>query len=200
MNLNTLSGEALPVSEAVFAREFNEALCHQVVQAILDNQHFGTKKQKTRSEVRGGGRKPWKQKGTGRARAGTRSSPIWRSGGVNFAARPVHTEKKINKKMYFGAMRSVLSEIARQERLVVTEEFKLETHKTKELVAKLHDLGLTSVLIVVDDFDDQLELAARNIPKVYVALSSEIDPLDLISFERVLMTVPAIRQLEEKFS
>ncbi|KZY57121.1 50S ribosomal protein L4, partial [Pseudoalteromonas shioyasakiensis] len=157
---------ALEVSEATFGREFNEALVHQVVVAYAAGARQGTRAQKTRSEVSGGGKKPWSQKGTGRARAGTIRSPIWRSGGVSFAAKPQDHSQKVNRKMYRGAIKSILSELVRQERLIVVEQFGLEAPKTKELVSKLKELELKDVLIVTEEVDENLFLSARNLYKV----------------------------------
>ncbi|TDF37601.1 50S ribosomal protein L4 [Alteromonadaceae bacterium M269] len=187
----------LEVSEATFGREFNEALVHQVVVAFGAGARQGTKAQKTRSEVRGGGKKPWRQKGTGRARAGTIRSPIWRSGGVTFAAKPQDHSQKVNRKMYRGAVKSILSELVRQERLVVVENFAVETPKTKDLVAKLKDLDLNDVLIVTPEVEENMFLAARNLYKVDVRDVQGIDPVSLIAFEKVLITADAVKQLEE---
>ena len=191
---------ALEVSEATFGREFNEALVHQVVVAYAAGARQGTKAQKTRSEVAGGGKKPWRQKGTGRARAGTIRSPIWRSGGTTFAAKPQTHEQKVNKKMYRGAVKSILSELIRQDRLQVVENFELEAPKTKQLVAKLKELNLNDVLIVTKEVDENLFLASRNLHKVDVRDVQGIDPVSLIAFENVLMTADAVKQLEEVLS
>ena len=188
---------ALEVSEATFGREFNEALVHQVVVAYGAGARQGTKAQKTRAEVRGGGKKPWRQKGTGRARAGTIRSPIWVGGGRAFAAKPQDHSQKVNKKMYRGAIRSILSELVRQERLVVVEKFGVDEPKTKALVAKLNDLELNDVLIVTAEVEENLFLAARNLYKVDVRDVQGIDPVSLIAFEKVLITADAIKQLEE---
>ena len=190
----------LEVSEATFGREFNEALVHQVVVAYAAGARQGTKAQKTRSEVAGGGKKPWRQKGTGRARAGTIRSPIWRSGGTTFAAKPQNHEQKVNKKMYRGAVKSILSELIRQDRLQVVENFELEAPKTKQLVAKLKELNLNDVLIVTKEVDENLFLASRNLHKVDVRDVQGIDPVSLIVFENVLMTADAVKQLEEVLS
>jgi large subunit ribosomal protein L4 len=199
MNLNLAGGAAtVDVSEATFGKEYNEALVHQVVTAYLAAARQGTRAQKTRSEVRGGGAKPWRQKGTGRARAGTIRSPIWRSGGTTFAAKPQSFEQKVNKKMYRAAMRSILSELARQDRLVAVEEFTLETPKTKVLASKLKDMELSKVLIVTSEVDTNLFLAARNIPHVEVVDVAAADPVSLVAYDKVLVTVPALRQFEEK--
>ena len=191
---------ALEVSEATFGREFNEALVHQVVVAYAAGARQGTKAQKTRSEVAGGGKKPWRQKGTGRARAGTIRSPIWRSGGTTFAAKPQNHEQKVNKKMYRGAVKSILSELIRQDRLQVVENLELEAPKTKQLVAKLKELNLNDVLIVTKEVDENLFLASRNLHKVDVRDVQGIDPVSLIAFENVLMTADAVKQLEEVLS
>ena len=188
---------ALEVSEATFGREFNEALVHQVVVAFGAGARQGTKAQKTRAEVRGGGKKPWKQKGSGRARAGTIRSPIWRSGGVAFAAKPQDHSQKVNKKMYRGAIQSILSELVRQDRLIVVEQFSVESPKTKELLSKLAALELKDVLIVTSEVDENLFLSARNLYKVDVRDVQGIDPVSLIAFEKVLMTAAAVKQLEE---
>ncbi|MFT6086530.1 MAG: large subunit ribosomal protein L4 [Glaciecola sp.] len=188
---------ALEVSDTTFGREFNEALVHQVVVAFGAGARQGTKAQKTRAEVRGGGKKPWRQKGTGRARAGTIRSPIWVGGGRAFAAKPRDFEQKVNKKMYRGAIQSILSELVRQERLIVVEKFGVETPKTKELLAKLNEYGLTDVLIVTPEVDENLFLASRNLYKVDVRDVQGIDPVSLIAFDKVLITAEAIKQLEE---
>ncbi|MDN4502541.1 50S ribosomal protein L4 [Alteromonadaceae bacterium BrNp21-10] len=188
---------ALEVSEATFGREFNEALVHQVVVAYGAGSRQGTRAQKTRSEVRGGGKKPWRQKGTGRARAGTIRSPIWRSGGVTFAAKNQDHSQKVNKKMYRGAIKSILSELVRQERLIVVEKFAIDAPRTKDLVAKLNELELNDVLIVTSEVDENLFLSARNLYKVDVRDVAGIDPVSLIAFEKVLMTADAVKQLEE---
>ena len=194
------ANSALEVSEATFGRDFNEALVHQVVVAFGAGARQGSKAQKTRSEVRGGGAKPWRQKGTGRARAGTIRSPIWRSGGVTFAAKPQDHSQKVNKKMYRGAIQSILSELVRQERLIVVEKFAVETPKTKELISKLKELELKDVLIVTSDVDENLFLSARNLYKVDVRDVQGIDPVSLIAFEKVLMTADAVKQLEESLA
>ena len=191
------AGNALEVSEATFGRDFNEALVHQVVVAYAAGARQGTRKQKTRSEVSGGGAKPWKQKGTGRARAGTIRSPIWRSGGVTFAARPQDHSQKVNRKMYRAALQSIFSELVRQERLVVVENFAVETPKTKELVAKLKDLDLKDVLIVTDEVEENLFLAARNLYKVDVRDVAGLDPVSLVGFYKVVVTAAAVKQIEE---
>ncbi|BDY03192.1 MULTISPECIES: 50S ribosomal protein L4 [Ferrimonas] len=188
---------ALEVSETTFGREFNEALVHQVVTAYAANARQGTVSQKTRAEVAGTGKKPWRQKGTGRARAGTVKSPIWRSGGVAFAAKPQDHSQKVNKKMYRAALQSILSELVRQERLIVVEKFGVEAPKTKELVAKLKELSVDDVLIVTGEVDENLFLASRNLYKVDARDVAGIDPVSLIAFDKVLMTADAVKQIEE---
>jgi len=197
MELMVKGADALTVSETTFGRDFNEALVHQVVVAYAAGARQGTRAQKTRSEVSGGGAKPWRQKGTGRARAGTIRSPIWRTGGVTFAAKPQDHSQKVNKKMYRGAMKSILSELVRQERLIVVDNFSVEAPKTKELVAKLKELELTDVLIVTSEVDENLFLAARNLYKVDARDVAGIDPVSLIAFDKVLMTAEAVKQVEE---
>ena len=201
MNLNIMgASQGIDVSDMTFGREFNEALVHQVVVSYMAGGRQGTKAQKTRSEVNGGGRKPFRQKGTGRARAGTIRSPIWRGGGTTFAAKPRDYSKKVNKKMYRGAMQAILSELVRQERLVVATDFKVEAAKTKEMVAKLKELELDTVLIVVEEVDDRLYLAARNLKNVDVVDVQGVNPVNLIGFEKVLFTVDALRKAEEKLA
>ncbi|MBI2792346.1 MAG: 50S ribosomal protein L4 [Gammaproteobacteria bacterium] len=187
----------IEVSDAAFGREYNEALVHQVVVALMNGARAGTKQQKTRAEVRGGGAKPWRQKGTGRARAGTIRSPLWRKGGVIFAARPRDHSQKVNKKMYRGAMSSILSELIRQNRLRVVNDFIIDQPKTKSLVGRLKELNLERVLIVVDQLDENLYLSARNVPNVAVREASGVNPVQLLKFDNVLITVDALRKLEE---
>ena len=191
------SGE-LQVSEATFGGRFNEALVHQVVTAYRNAGRSGTKAQKSRAEVRGGGKKPWSQKGTGQARAGSNRSPIWVGGGKTFAAKPRSFEQKVNRKMYRGALRSMLSELARTERLVVTDALALEAPKTKLLAGQLKAWSLESVLIVVEASDEKLFLAARNLPHVEVIEVSALNPLSLVRHDKVLMTVGAVKLLEER--
>ncbi|OBW93515.1 50S ribosomal protein L4 [Gallibacterium salpingitidis] len=188
---------ALTVSETTFGREFNEALVHQVVVAYAAGARQGSRAQKTRAEVSGSGKKPWRQKGTGRARSGDIKSPIWRSGGVTFAAKPQDHSQKVNKKMYRGAIKSILSELVRQERLIVVEKFEVEAPKTKVLVQKLKQMALDDVLIITANVDENLYLAARNLYKVDVRDVQGIDPVSLIAFDKVVMTVDAVKQVEE---
>ncbi|MGQ4879060.1 50S ribosomal protein L4 [Billgrantia sp. LNSP4103-1] len=201
MNLNLAAGAGtVEVADATFGKEFNEALVHQVVTAYLAGARQGSRAQKNRSDVSGGGKKPWRQKGTGRARAGTIRSPLWRSGGVTFAARPQDHSQKVNRKMYRAAMRSILSELVRQERLIAIDEFTVDAPKTKQLVAKLGELGLEKALIVTEEVDEKLYLAARNIPNVDVVDVAAADPVSLIAFDKVLVTVSALRKFEEKLA
>jgi large subunit ribosomal protein L4 len=200
MELPVQGGTSVTVADAAFAREFNEPLVHQAVTAVLAGGRQGTRAQKARSDVRGGGSKPWRQKGTGRARAGTIRSPLWRGGGTTFAARPQNHAQKLNKKMYRGAMCSILSELIRQERLVVVDSFGVAEAKTRQLVAKLKDLGLHDVLIVCDRPDENLSLAARNLYSVAVCDADNADPVSLIGFDKVLITVPALQRIEERLA
>jgi large subunit ribosomal protein L4 len=197
MNLNMASGGSVTVSEVAFGRDFNESLVHQVVTAYMAAGRQGTKGQKTRAEVSGGGKKPWKQKGSGRARAGTIRSPIWRGGGKVFAAVTRDHSQKVNKKMYRGAMQCILSELVRQDRVIVVDQFVVESAKTKALVQKLNDMGLQSALIVSDSIDENLFLSARNIPHVNVCDVQAADPISLIAFDKVVVTVGALRKFEE---
>jgi large subunit ribosomal protein L4 len=200
MKLKMQGTGSVDVAEAAFGADFNEALVHQVVTAYLAGGRAGTKAQKNRAAVRGGGAKPWRQKGTGRARAGTIRSPIWVGGGRTFAAQPRNHEQKVNKKMYRAALRSVLSELVRQDRLVVVKELSLEAPKTKLLATKLKELDLDSVLILNEAFDEKIFLAARNLPNVGICDAGSIDPVVLIRFEKVLVTLPALKLIEERLS
>ena len=196
MNLKTVSGAAVELSEVAFGKEFNEALVHQVVTAYLAGGRQGTRAQKSRAEVSGGGKKPFKQKGTGRARAGSIRSPIWRGGGKTFAAKPQDWEQKVNRKMYRGAMQCILAELVRQDRLILVEDFTVDAPKTKDLLAKLQAFGLANVLIITEAVDENLYLAARNLPHVAVIDTAAVDPVSLIGFDKVLMSVPAAKKLE----
>jgi large subunit ribosomal protein L4 len=201
MNLNlTGANGSVEVSELAFGKEFNEALVHQVVTAYMAAGRQGTKGQKNRSAVSGGGAKPFRQKGTGRARQGTTRSPIWRTGGVTFAAQPREHAQKVNKKMYRAAMRCILSELVRQERLVVVEEFAVDAPKTKPFIAKLKELELDNALLITEDVEQNLYLAARNVPHVDVRDAAGIDPVSLVGFEKVLITVPALKKIEEVYA
>lgn len=190
-------GSKVSLSESAFGREFNEALVHQVVTAYMAKARQGSKKQKTRSEVSGGGKKPWKQKGSGRARAGTIRSPLWKGGGKTFAAVPRDYSQKVNKKMYRAAMQAILSELVRQDRVVLVDSLVLEQPKTKAFSEKLKGLSLSNVLIVADSVDENLYLASRNIPSVSVCDAMAVDPVSLISHEKVMLTVPALKKIEE---
>ena len=192
-----VEGDPVTVSATAFGESFNEALVHQAVVAYLAGGRQGTKAQKSRADARGGGRKPWRQKRTGRARAGSIRSPLWRGGGRTFAARPRDHSVKLNRKMYRGAMRCICSELVRQQRLLATPSLSLEAPKTKLLAGKLRDLGLADVLILTREADANLELAARNLPHVEVRTAAAIDPVSLISHDKVLATADAIRHLEE---
>jgi len=194
---NKKTDKKITVSDSIFASEYNEALIHQALTAFMAGSRAGTKAQKSRSDARGGGRKPWAQKGTGRARSGTIRSPIWRSGGVTFAARPKDYSQKLNKKMYRGAMRSILAELARQDRLVLIDEFTAEAPKTKDMVARLKSLDLNDVLIVTGEVTENLFLATRNIPHVDVVDTEEINPYVLIGYSKILMTQGALAKVEE---
>jgi large subunit ribosomal protein L4 len=204
MKLKLVNGGAghaeVQVSDATFGRDFNEALVHQVVTAYMAAGRAGTKAQKTRAEVRGGGIKPWRQKGTGQARAGSIRSPLWVGGGRAFAARSRDYSQKVNRKMYRGAMRVILSELVRQERLVVTPAIELDAPKTRLLAQKLKELTLKNVLIVVEAFEEKLFLAARNLPHVDVVPATAVDPLSLARHDKVLVTVGALKMLEERLA
>ena len=196
MNRNTVTGSAVELSDVAFGREFNEALVHQVVTAYLAGGRQGSRAQKTRGEVSGGGKKPWRQKGTGRARAGSIRSPIWVGGGRAFAAKPQDWSQKVNRKMYRGAMQCILAELIRQDRLVLVDDISISAPKTKELIAKLKDLNAPKALIVTNEVDENLYLAARNIPYVSVLGSTEVDPVSLIAFDKVIMSVAAAKEIE----
>lgn len=201
LKLTTATGKAstksIEVLDANFSREFNEALVHQAVTGYLAGARSGTRAQKTRSDVRGGGKKPWKQKGTGRARSGTIRSPIWRSGGVTFAARPKDWSQKLNRKMYRAAIQSILSELVRTERLVVVDSFAVDAPKTKDMIERLGKLGTSNVMIVTEDMSDNLFLSTRNLHQVGVCDANNIDPVSLIRFEKVIMTADAVKKIEE---
>lgn len=202
MKLKVIDGAGeLQVSEQTFGREFNEALVHQVITAYLATGRAGTKAQKSRAEVSGGGRKPWSQKGTGRARHGSIRSPIFVGGGRAFAAKPRSYAQKVNRKMYRGAMRAMLSELARQERLSVVNVLEIEAPKTKLLVNKLNELGIgQDVLLLIEAHDEKLELAARNLPYVDVLTAASVNPVSLVRHKQVVATLAAVRLLEERLS
>jgi large subunit ribosomal protein L4 len=197
MQLTVAGGKDIKVSDATFGREFSEALVHQVVNAYLAGGRAGTKAQKNRSAVRGGGKKPWRQKGTGRARAGTIRSPIWRGGGVTFAAVPRDHAQKVNRKMYRGALQAILSELVRQERLIVVDSLEVTEPKTRALAATLADLGFETGLIVTTETSENLYLASRNLPGVYAVDVAGVDPVSLVGADKVIMTVGAIGKIEE---
>ncbi len=205
LNLTTATGKAskkaVEVSDANFGREFNESLVHQAVTAYLAGARQGSVAQKTRSEVSGGGKKPFKQKGTGRARAGTIRGPIWRSGGVTFAAKPRDYSQKLNKKMYVASIRAILSELVRLERLVVVDDIKMDAPKTKELVEKLTALGvIDSALIVTTEENEALALSARNIPHIDCCTADQINPVNLVGYDKIVMTAAAVKNIEETLS
>jgi len=202
LNVHALGGAggSVQVSDAVFGTEYKEALVHQVVTAYMAGARAGTKAQKTRSEVSGGGKKPWRQKGTGRARSGSTRSPIWRKGGVTFAAVPRSYDQKVNRKMYRGALRAILSELVRQGRLIVVDDFAVDAPKTKGLLAKLGQIGANDALIVVDQPDENLYLAGRNLYAVDIRDVSELDPVSLVAFEKVVMSKGAVQKLGERLA
>lgn len=200
MKLKMTGSGTVDVADSAFGADFNEPLVHQVVTAFLAGGRAGTKAQKNRAAARGGGAKPWRQKGTGRARAGTIRSPIWVGGGRTFAAQPRDYSQKVNKKMYRMALRSVVSELVRQDRLVITDSIEMKAPKTKELAGMLKQLDLDSVLIVNEAFDEKVYLSARNLPNIGICDAASIDPVVLMRFEKVLITVPALKMLEERLS
>ncbi len=197
MKLSVTGGNDIQVSEATFGREFSEALVHQVVTAYLAGGRAGTKAQKNRSAVRGGGRKPWRQKGTGRARVGTIRSPLWRGGGRAFPAQPCDHAQKVNRKMYRGAMQAILSELVRQDRLVVVDALGVDAPKTSALVARLAEHGVEQGLIVTSEVDENLFLSSRNIPGVHCVDVAGLDPVSLVSADKVLVTVEAVKKIQE---
>jgi large subunit ribosomal protein L4 len=194
------SAGVINVADTLLGTEFKPALIHQVVTAYLAGGRAGTRAQKNRSQVRGGGSKPWRQKGTGRARSGTNRSPLWRGGGVTFAASPQDFSQKVNRKMYRGAMRSILSELLRQDRLLLVDSFDVNTHKTKELVAKIKQFQEHKLLIVTDKPSENLLLAARNLYKVKVCAAMGVDPVSLVDARKVIMTTAAMKQIEEMWT
>lgn len=201
LNLTTASGNAskktVEVSETAFNKDFNEALVHQVVNAYLAGARAGTKAQKNRSAVSGGGAKPWRQKGTGRARSGTIRSPIWRSGGTTFAAKNRDFSQKVNRKMYRSAMASIVSELVRQDRLIVLSDLKMEGPKTKELAATLKSLDSNNALIVTEDFDQNIYLSSRNLINIEYSDAQHVNPVNLVRYEKVIMTADAVKKVEE---
>lgn len=197
MKLSVAGGNAIKVSAATFGRDFSEALVHQVVTAYMAGGRAGTKAQKTRSDVRGGGRKPWRQKGTGRARVGTIRSPLWRGGGRTFAARPRDHAQKVNRKMYRGALQAILSELVRQDRLIVLDALEISTPRTSELLAKLAEQSFEKGLIITSQVNENLYLAARNLVNVYVLDVAALDPVSLVAADKVIITVDAVQKIEE---
>lgn len=201
MELQVVDGEALELTESVFTKEFNEALVHQAVVTYMAGGRSGSKAQKNRAAVSGGGIKPWRQKGTGRARAGTIRSPLWRSGGVTFAASPRNYAKKINRKMYRAAMQSILAQLVRDERIVVVDDLGIAEPKTKVLLAKLNDLvSTTNVLLITEDADNNLLLSSRNLHKCEVLTASTLNPVSLIAHEKIIATRKAMEKVQEWLS
>lgn len=205
LNIKSLAGKevgSVDVADAIFATDYNESLIHQVVVAYMAGARQGTKAQKTRSEVSGGGAKPWRQKGTGRARAGTIRSPIFRKGGVTFAAKPKSWKQKVNRQMYSGAVKSILSELVRSGRMTIVEELKLETPKTKEFKALVDTLNIKDVLFIaaVEEFTENLYLSSRNLKNVAVCDSMDVNPVSLMCFENIVVTKKAIKEIEEKLA
>ncbi len=200
MDLNVQGGSSIQVSDVVFGADFKESLVHQVVVAYMAAARSGTKAQKNRSAVSGGGAKPFRQKGTGRARQGTIRSPIMRTGGVTFAAQPRSYGQKVNRKMYQGALRSILSELVRQDRLIVVDDFKMASPKTKDLVAKLAELDAGDALIITEAFDENLLLACRNLYRTDARSINEVDPVSLVGFDKVIITAAALKAIEEKLA
>lgn len=200
MELKQHNGSALQVSDEVFAADYNEALIHQAVVAYQAGARQGTRAQKNRSAVSGGGAKPWRQKGTGRARAGTSRSPIWRGGGRTFPATTQDFSQKMNRKAYRSAIRSILSELVRQDRLIISDDFSVSEPKTKQLISKMKDMQVDDVLVVTHQFDENLALASRNLYHVGILEADELNPVSLIGFEKVVMTSEAVKQIEEKLA
>ena len=200
MDIALTSGESIALDDSIFSAEFNSALVSQVVQAYLSNGHRGTKAHKSRSDVQGGGHKPWRQKGTGRARAGTSRSPIWRGGGVTFAARPTTRSQKVNRKMYRRAMRCILSELVRQQRLVATSEFDIDSPKTSKLKDSLSTLDISNCLIILSNPSENLQRAASNLKHVSLLVPSRVNPVDLLNFDKILVDEQMLRQLESSLA
>lgn len=200
MDLKTHSGGTVAVSDAVFGAEYNEGLVHQIVTAYLAGGRSGNAAQKTRSEVRGGGAKPWRQKGTGRARAGTSRSPIWAGGGVTFAAKKRDYTQKVNKKMYRAALRSILSKAAADGRLVIVDSLDISEPKTKAMKAKLSDLGMSKALVLLEEVSEAIYLSSRNIPNIQVLDVEGVDPVSLVRYPNIITTAAALKQLEERLA
>ena len=200
MDLSTNSGASVSVSDDVFGAKYNEGLVHQIVTSYLAAKRSGNAAQKTRSEVSGGGAKPWRQKGTGRARAGTSSSPIWPGGGVTFAAKPRDYTQKVNKKMYRAAMRSILSQAATDGRLVIVDSLNVSEPKTKAMQAQLNDLGVSKALVLLDEVSEAVFLSARNIPNIQVLDGAGVNPVSLVRYPHIVTTAAALKQLEERLA
>ncbi len=200
MNLKNTDGKAIKLDDAVFAKEYNETLVHQAVVAYMAASRAGTKAQKTRSDVSGGGAKPWRQKGTGRARAGTSRGPLWRKGGVTFAARPRDYSKKLNKKMYRSAMCSIFSELVRSESLVIVDSFGVKEPKTKAMIAELGKLDVSNVLLISDEEDSNITLSARNIPNCETLTVSKLNPVSLVNHDKVVISSAAVKKVQEWLS
>lgn len=200
MNLKNTDGKAVKLDDAIFAKEYNETLVHQAVVAYMAAGRAGTKAQKTRSDVSGGGAKPWRQKGTGRARAGTSRGPLWRKGGVTFAARPRDYSKKLNKKMYRSAMCSIFSELVRSESLIIVDSFGVKEPKTKAMVAELDKLDVTNVLLISDEEDNNITLSARNIPNCETLTVSKLNPVSLVNHDKVVISSAAVKKVQEWLS
>ncbi len=200
MNLKNTDGKAVKLDDAVFAKEYNETLVHQAVVAYMAAGRAGTKAQKTRSDVSGGGAKPWRQKGTGRARAGTSRGPLWRKGGVTFAARPRDYSKKLNKKMYRSAMCSIFSELVRSESLIIVDSFGVKEPKTKAMIAELGKLDVSNVLLISDEDDNNITLSARNIPNCETLTVSKLNPVSLVNHDKVVISSAAVKKVQEWLS
>ena len=200
MNLKNTDGKAVELDDAIFAKEYNETLVHQAVVAYMAAGRAGTKAQKTRSDVSGGGAKPWRQKGTGRARAGTSRGPLWRKGGVTFAARPRDYSKKLNKKMYRSAMCSIFSELVRSESLIIVDSFGVKEPKTKAMIAELSKLDVSNVLLISDEEDKNITLSARNIPNCEALTVSKLNPVSLVNHDKVVISSAAVKKVQEWLS
>ena len=196
LNLKTNKSTSHEVSDGIFARNYNESLVHQITSAYMASGRSGSKAQKNRAAVRGGGRKPWKQKGTGRARAGTSRGPIWRSGGVTFASQPRDYSQKVNKKMYKGAISVILSELLRKDRLKVVSDLEIKEPKTKNITSLMKTLDLKDALLMTDELDENLYLSSRNLYHVGVCDTQSIDPVSLIGYENVVLTKAALKKVE----
>ena len=200
MKLNTIAGQSIEISDSIFARDYNESLVHQVAVSYLAGGRQGSSTQKSRSEVSGGGRKPWRQKGTGRSRAGTIRSPIWRGGGVTFASKDQDHSQKVNRKMYRAAMQVIWSQLIRQDRLLLCDNIEISLPKTKELIAAMKQLGFSKGLIVVESISHELNLASRNLANIYLLNVSQISPVSLLKVDKILITVGALKKIQERLS